>query len=226
MGLIAPGVVHVACGRVAALLEAAPPALEWLSGAERERLSSIGTERRRGQFLAARWQARLLLAQVAGGSAQRWSLGAPADAPPSVDGHPDAQLSVSHSADRVAVAASGAAIGLDLECPQRRRDIEGLVALCCTPAERRMFDGAGAAAREALFHELWTVKESWLKRRREWIAPARLAQLQASVDANGEVRTWRLEQAWIALCAPAESIVHWQGEAPQRLRRWQVADLA
>lgn len=213
--------VHLACGAVGALLAEAPPAPDWLSASEGGRLASITTAKRREQFLAARWQARRLLAQAFGGLPARWLLDAPADAPPTVPARPELFLSVSHSGGWTACAVTTQDVGLDLEAPQRQRDIEGLVALCCTPAERDLF--AGCDDREALFHELWTVKEAWLKRRREWIAPARLQQVQAQRDAAGDVRTWQ-GQGWrLALCAPGA--VRWWTPEPAAAGRWQVRDL-
>jgi 4'-phosphopantetheinyl transferase len=215
--------VHVACARVPALLGSAPTDLQWLSASERDRLARIAADARRQQFVAGRWQARQLLAEVAGGPPQAWALGAPDDLPPNVEGHPEWQLSVSHSGDRVAVALAATPVGIDLEAPRPRRDVEGLIDLCCTEGERALFVACDRAGREDLFHELWTVKESWLKARREWMAPARLRQLDARPADEGEVRTWRGEGHWLALCAPVDAVVRWWSPPPQASRAWQVS---
>lgn len=214
------GVVHLACAEVAALT---PPAGGWLSDSERQRLAAIVGERRRAQFLAARWQARCLLAQVLGGTPQEWPLEAPHDAPPRVPGRDDLFLSVSHSGARTACALASAPVGLDLEQPQRQRDIAGLVALCCTAGEQALFAGRDEAARAALFYELWTVKEAWLKRRGEWIAPRRLQQLDARPAEAGDIRTWAGDD-W-RLAVTAQSVRWWTAE-PGARRCWQLRDLS
>lgn len=210
--------VHLACGEVAALL---PAREDWLSASERERFALLRSEPRKAQFLAVRWLARTLLAQVLGGRAQDWTLEAPHDAPPRVTGRDDLHLSISHSGHRTACALSSAPVGLDLEQPTRARDIAGLVALCCTPGEQALFAGLGDAAREALFYELWTVKEAWLKRRGEWIAPQRLQQLQVLPAVDGEVRCWRAGDWWVSVTAAS---AQWVTEQPRESRGWKVED--
>lgn len=210
--MTAAGLVHLACGELAAA-----PGTDWLSPGEAQRLAGLRSESRRAQFLAARWQARWLLAQVHGGAARDWMLEAPADAPPRVAGRPDLFLSISHSAQRTACALASAPVGLDLEQPRRERDIAGLVELCCTPREQAMF----ATPDAALFHELWTVKEAWLKRRGEWVAPRRLAQIEASPDAQGEVRTWRGDGWHLAVTA---TVVRWWTLEPAVSGRWAVRE--
>jgi 4'-phosphopantetheinyl transferase len=216
--------VHVACGGVGALLQSAPADNAWLGPAERARLARIGTDARRKQFLAARWQARRLLAQVAGGAAETWQLDAPADAPPTVAGHREWRLSVSHSGERVAVALATDIVGIDLEMPRARRDIDGLVALCCTDAEQALFAPLDAAQRAARFHQLWTVKESWLKARGEGMAPSRLRALHTRAVPQGEVRTWHGADGWIALCAPASTPVRWWTPPPPAAQAWDVSE--
>lgn len=210
--------IDLACGALAALLAQAPGG--WLSASEQARLATFTSTKRREQFIAARWQARLLLAQAHGGAARDWRLEAPAAAPPFVEGRPDLFVSISHSGGFTACAVSHAPIGLDLESPQRQRELEGLIELCCTPAERALF---AAADSEALFYELWTVKEAWLKRRGEWLAPKRLAQIEAR-PGEGEARTWAAAGQWrLALCA-APGAVRWWTPEPAGSGCWQVTD--
>jgi 4'-phosphopantetheinyl transferase len=218
-----PCEVHVASGRVSEVLRSAPADLQWLSAGERGRLARITADARRQQFLAGRWQARRLLADASGGHPQSWTLDAPDDLPPNVEGHPQLQLSVGHSGDWVAVALAAAAVGIDIEAPRPRRDLEGLIDLSCTQRERALFVSPDPAQRADLFHELWTVKESWLKARREWMAPARLRALEARPADAGEVRTWRGEGHWLALCAPLDAAVRWWTPQPQASRAWQVS---
>jgi 4'-phosphopantetheinyl transferase len=216
-------VVHLACAEVATLLQQAPPPAQWLTPDEAQRLSGLRTDRRRDAFVGARWQARCLLAQVHGGEPWDWPLQAPRDAPPRVRGHGGLFLSISHSGARTACALATHSIGLDLEQPTRRRDVEGLVALCCTAAERARFEGLADAERDALFYALWTLKEAWLKRRGEWIAPQRLQQLSAMESAEGDLRTWGGE-GWMLAATGSE--FRWWTPQPAPSRSWQMTDLS
>ena len=216
------GVLHLACGDAAALLVQAPAPQRWLSAGESRRLAGLRTPRRRESFLAARWQARWLLAQAFGGDPAGWVLEAPDDAPPRVAQRPDLFLSVSHSGGVVASALAQQPVGVDVEVPRAGRDIAGLVDLCCTPTERVLFERVPPADAAALFHELWTVKEAWLKRRGDWLAPSRLQQLEAAPHGRGEVRVWR-QQAWqLAACIGADAAIRWWTPEPTQARRWAV----
>lgn len=215
------GRVHLACGSVAELLREAPDPATWLTGAERERLATMRTDPRRAQFAAARWQARSLLAGAFGGGPADWPLGAAADAPPGVLGRRDLHLSVSHSGDFTACAVAGEPVGLDIEAPRRRRDIEGLIDLCCTPSEQVLVRHADDPA--AMFYALWTVKEAWLKRKREWIAPRRLQQIEVAIHGE-DARTWRSLGWTLSLCGGGA--VRWWTTAPAAASHWQVTDRA
>ncbi|MCD6078628.1 MAG: hypothetical protein K0R89_2566 [Ramlibacter sp.] len=215
--------VHLACAQVGALARETPAPGRWLTPGEQERLALLATDKRRAQFTAARWQARWLLAQVLDGTPRDWPLEAPHDAPPRVAGRPDIHISISHSGDHAACALSSGPVGIDLEQPRPRRDIAGLVSLCCTPGEQALFDGVPTQQRDDLFHELWTVKEAWLKRRGEWIAPKRLQQLDARLTNDGEIRTW-CGGPW-RLAVTAREVRWWTLE-PGDDRSWHVADHA
>ncbi|RYY84030.1 MAG: 4'-phosphopantetheinyl transferase superfamily protein [Comamonadaceae bacterium] len=216
---------RLACERVDALLPQLPAGTGWLSVQEQARLGSMERTGRRSQFVAARWLLRQLLVQAHGGRPQDWPLDAPADAPPRVQGHAHLHVSLSHSGAWVAAAVAAVPVGIDVEVPRRERDVEGLVALCCTPAEQRSFEGLAAAGRHALFHQLWTAKESWLKRRGEWLAPARLVQLEATPHPQGEVRCWRMQEGWLALCVDAGEL-HCDSPAWQPAGRRRISDLS
>lgn len=219
----AAGPVHLSCEAVPALLLVAPPVSQWMSDAERERLATLQSPARRDQFVASRWQARQLLAQALGGAPQDWLLAAPRDAPPRVLADPTLCMSVSHSQGWSACAVARAPLGVDLEVPQPRRDLAGLAALCCTPAEQSMLADLPPADRADRFYALWTVKEAWLKRRLEGVAPRRLAQLDASLVADGEVRTWSTVHWRAALCTAATPVRWWTREPPTQ-RAWAVTD--
>lgn len=214
------GVVHLACAHLATL---SPSNGDWLSASERQRLAAITTPRRRAQFLGSRWLARWLLWQVHDDVLPAdWQLEAPTDAPPRVPGRSDLVLSISHSGDFTACALAAEPVGVDLEHPQRSRDISGLIALTCTVSEQRLFATLGDAEREALFYELWTVKEAWLKRRGKWIAPQALQRMDAVPSPDGQVQTWRCSAWWLAVTATK---VKWWSAEPERLQAWRVDDM-
>jgi 4'-phosphopantetheinyl transferase len=222
--MTAAPVVHLATAQVATVLREAPQSASWLSADESRRLVAMRSDRRQDEFLAARWQARCLLAQVEGGAPQDWPLEAAPDAPPRVPQRADLFLSVSHSRGWVACALSRQPIGIDLEVRRAGRDIDGLVGLCCGGAEARMFDGLAPPQREALFYELWTVKEAWLKCRGDWLAPARLRQLDARPAARGTTSAW-VGPGWsLAACAAAASQFRWWTPLPSAGRMWALRD--
>jgi 4'-phosphopantetheinyl transferase len=220
--MTAGGAVHVACGEAAALLAAAPPSERWLSTTEARRLAAMQSVSRRASFVGARWHARWLLAQAFGGQPMHWHLDAPHDAPPRVAQRPDLFLSTSHSGGLVATALAAQAVGIDLEVPRPDRDIAGLRELCCTAPEQALFDGLDTDACAAMFHELWTVKEAWLKRRGDWLAPSRLQQIDVAPDAQGRIRTWRGPRWQMALCIDGASEIRWWTPEPGDARRWAV----
>ena len=217
-----PARIHVACSSVAELLREAPRPTDWLAPQEQQRLALLRSDKRRDQFLAARWQARRLLAWALGGSPADWPLTAMPDAPPTIQGRGDLHLSISHGGDRAAAGVALEPIGLDIEAPSRRRDIEGLAQLCCTPSEMALMQAA--ADPEAEFYALWTAKEAWLKRRREWIAPRRLRQLELRPAIKPDVRTWSAAGWTVAVCGKGE--VRWWTDEPASVRHWQVSDAA
>jgi 4'-phosphopantetheinyl transferase len=216
--------VHVACGESAVLLAQAPAPEQWLSGTEQRRLAAMRSARRRESFLGSRWQARWLLARALGGEPAGWSLDAPQDAPPRVAQRPDLFLSVSHSGGLVASALASTALGIDLEVPRPGRDIAGLLDLCCTNSERTLFEGLHADDRIALFHELWTGKEAWLKRSGDWLAPSRLQQIDLAPTESGEIRCWRGPALHLAVCIGGQPQIRWWTAQPARLRAWSARD--
>jgi 4'-phosphopantetheinyl transferase len=215
------GSIHLACSRVDALLREAPEPTKWLSPEELQRLDGMRSSRRRGQFVAARWQARRLLASVFGGSPADWPLDAAPDSPPTLPARSDLHLSISHSADWTACAVSFEAVGLDIEAPRPGRDIAGLAQVCCTPSEVALMQAA--PDREAIFYSLWTAKEAWLKRRREWMAPSRLRQLELR-PGGFDARTWSAPGWALALCGAGK--VRWSSDEPTSRHCWEMRDEA
>lgn len=202
----------------------------WLSPPERERLSGIRSERRRAQFVGGRWLLRMLLAECLGGDPQDWPLDAGQDGPPGLLGTSagaPVHLALSHSADVVACAVAAAPMGIDVEAPRRPRDFASLSALCFDATEQSMLRVLAGPAQETLFHELWTVKEAWLKSRAEAMAPRRLSQIhvrELEGDAAPQAATWRADGWTLAVAAPALGPLRWHAPIPGPQRHWAVHD--
>jgi 4'-phosphopantetheinyl transferase len=176
-----------------------PPSL---SPSEQSRLARITSAKRRAEFLAGRLLLRRLLGATCGGEPLAWSVSSPDDGAPQAA--PGVCLALSHSGGWVAAAVSPAPVGLDLETPGRPRDLSGLAEAVCSPAEQVRLAALAGAAREVAFRELWTLKEAWLKRRGEGIAPQRLAAL-GTRPGGTDAWTWTAPQltlAWTAAEGP------------------------
>lgn len=215
-------VVSLRLARVAGMAMLAEAAGRgWLSDAERARLDAISAPGRRAQFLAGRWTLRHLLAGELGGEALRdWPLSAGADGPPRllVQQHDDLQLAISHSGGWVACAAATVPVGLDIETPRPRRNVDGLVRAVFTEGEQAVMAAAEPSRRTELFYSIWTLKEAWLKRHSEGVSPGRLAQVQAvqASPTEANARVWCCGELTLAVVAPGDAELKWSGEAPGR----------
>lgn len=159
-----------------------PAGLAWLNAGERQRLQGFAHPRRAQVYLAGRWLLREAL--------QAWG------APPScevdaqgrshVPGRPGLWLSLSHSGPYLACAVADAAVGLDLECLQPRRDLLGLAALMSGPAQCQRLAGLQGDAQLQCFYRDWTLKEAWLKRQGLGLDLARMRALQTWTPQPGE----------------------------------------
>lgn len=200
-----------------------------MSAPERERLSAIRAEHRRAQFVGGRWLLRTLLAESLGGDPRDWHLDAGQDGPPRllVPHAADVHLGLSHSADVVACAVAAAPLGIDVEAPRRPRDLPGLAALCFDATEQSMLAALDGSAHEALFHELWTVKEAWLKSRAEALAPRRLTHVHVRELQDGgcaQAATWCAAGWTLAVAAPALGPLRWHAPQPGPQHHWTVHD--
>ena len=73
-------------------------------------------------------------------------------------------FSLSHTRGMVACAvASGAKIGVDVECVDREVDAGGIAARFFAPAENAQLAALESAARRDRFFDLWTLKEALVK---------------------------------------------------------------
>lgn len=224
--------VHVAWRGVEALAAGMPAPAGWLSASEQGRLARLVSPRRRAQFLAARWLARLLLSRAHGGDPLGWRLSAPEQGPPSLEnGEAGSALhvAISHSGSFAACAVGPQPLGLDIEAPGRERDTEGLAALCCGAGELALLRQAPPEGRVALFYAFWCAKEAWIKRHRQAVAPARLRQIELSLvrePASAQVASWSGAGCTLALCAPSPAAADWWDAPPPLCRAWQLRDPA
>jgi 4'-phosphopantetheinyl transferase len=168
---VSAGTARVAIERVDDVLARGPaePA-RWLSTSEQARIAQLRMAARRAHYLAGHWLARELLARHLGGDAGRWHLLERRSQPPAVQGHEAMHVSISHSADWIAVAVADGPVGIDLEARGRVLDaaVESLL---------RNDGEPGGLDADALL-ERWVAKEAWLKRNHGSALPARLGNLQ------------------------------------------------
>jgi phosphopantetheinyl transferase len=72
-------------------------------------------------------------------------------------------LSLTHGGDVIAVAAAAEPVGIDVEPYGGGGDLDGVGRRVLTAAERAAVGAAGRTAGGAAFHDLWTLKEAFLK---------------------------------------------------------------
>jgi 4'-phosphopantetheinyl transferase len=135
---------------------------------ERRRVTASyghGRTRRLAGFVLLRCSVAFLL----GGAPREVSLRRHCPHCPAPHGRPEVvgspvQVSVSHAAERVAVAVSTRdAVGVDVEAPKPRALSPALLRRALTAAERQHVLGLPAAGRTAEFLRAWTAKEAILK---------------------------------------------------------------
>ena len=74
-------------------------------------------------------------------------------------------------------------VGIDAECADRRMEVESLAREVCSAHEQAQLRAAPPEARKALFMDLWTLKEAYLKALGVGIACGPLHQI--SFDLSG-----------------------------------------
>ncbi len=171
---------------------------------ERERLASLGSERRRQTFLAGRWLLRELLADVQGGSPAAQSVEIDAEGRSSAAvGH----VNVSHSGDWcVAAWAEAAPIGVDLEALRPRADLMAIAERVASERECAQLAAASGTQQLQAFYRLWTLKEAALKSQGQGLDFARMRGLEfEAVDLGGDAASAHLPRAGLqlALCSLA-----------------------
>ncbi|MDQ0143102.1 4'-phosphopantetheinyl transferase family protein [Cupriavidus necator] len=192
-------------GSVSALAAQAPDAQSWMSAGERARLAGMPATRRRAQFIAGRWLARMLLARAFGGSWQDWSLSDGEETPPRACGPVPASLSISHSNELVACGVGRDVLGLDLEPVRPRKGLDALYDAITTAAERAAL-AAHVAPADAVhrFAHAWTLKEAGIKRHGGALFATMLGHaltIAPSCAQHADACTWLHDGHVLALCA-------------------------
>jgi 4'-phosphopantetheinyl transferase len=134
-------------------------ALPLLDETEVSRLSAIGREGRRREFLAGRLLAKSLVSALLGIPADRVAIAIDPRGKPRIEGGPS--LGIAHSGGLVLCVVSDGGLGVDIERLGRRRCVENLAACAFSSAERDALSGEGTEKR---FYALWTLKEAHVKR--------------------------------------------------------------
>jgi 4'-phosphopantetheinyl transferase len=138
-----------------------------LSESERARADRYRSPDRRRQFQSSRRVLRRLLSSYLNCAPAEVPLAsAPSGRPMILVGDTEPfQISVSHVADvtAIAVAAPGAAIGIDVESEIDESALPALINVAASSSERDWIESAPAATRCARLTLLWTIKEAVLK---------------------------------------------------------------
>lgn len=197
----------------------------WLTPSEQARLQSLGTEARRGTFLAGRWLARRAV--------QRW-LGS--DEPPALEvagsgacrvaGRGDVFVSISHSVGTVACAAAGVPVGIDVESLARPRDHLALAETVHSPAQRAELAALPAEARTQVFLQAWTLKEAWLKAREQGLDFALMRALDFGDDPEGDVAVTTIGALVLAVACNPKLPVRIEGPTNAVWRRCRARKAA
>jgi 4'-phosphopantetheinyl transferase len=151
-----------------------------------------------------------------------------------MEGLPDVQFSVSHSADLAAFAlAVDVPVGVDVERLRDVEDMERIATRTFSARECGALRGLPREQRAAGFFNCWTRKEAYIKALGEGLsypldrfsvslAPGVPARLEAVEDAPGHVEAWTME----ALPVPAAfagALVVGRSGAQVRCERWRGA---
>lgn len=132
--------------------------LACLSESETQRAGQFKAQRRRQQFLCGRALLRALLERYTGDRGASHEVITDDNGKPICVGGP--AVSIAHSGDTVICAAtSQGEIGVDIEVPGRRRDIQGIADNYFAEDEAARL----ATLPDEHFYMLWVLKEAWLK---------------------------------------------------------------
>jgi len=224
-GRLESGSMSASCATVIALhardalVERVPRAQGWLHDEEARRLEGIANAALVRRFLGGHWLAREALARLTGTPPERWRLRSAESGMPlafDVSGEHVAHVSISHSGELVACAASFAPVGIDIESPRRERDLVALAQRMFPASEAMSLATLDAAAQRTAFYRRWTLDEAHAKRDGEGLASER-QQRQFWHDAQHAealARSWRGPDWFLALCVAT----------PEQLRGVELPD--
>lgn len=186
------------------LLEDLPDGDAWLSLQERERLMRITHPQRCAQYRAGHGYARELLARFGGGERSQWALARdPRGAPLALlDGKASSlHVSLSHSGGFIACAVALQALGVDIECPVRDRDVLALAESLYPGEFVRELAQCDGATRTSRFFRRWTLDEAHGKADGRGLQMHALkAQAWQSVALGaGDGWTWDMPMGWLAV---------------------------
>lgn len=137
----------------------------WLNPAERERAARFATATLRQRFTVGRAMLRRLLAEHTGEAPERLAIEDDTNGKPQLVGRPLA-FNLSHAGNHALLAIGPARLdlGIDIEDLAAVGDVDALVTVCLSPAERQGFARfTDAATRRDSFLRLWVRKEACLK---------------------------------------------------------------
>ena len=147
---------------------APPPAThaalaEWLSAAERERMSRFGTEALRFRYAAGRGTLRWLLAAALGVAPAGVRIERGRRGRPRLADHATLDFNVTHTGDRALIGiGDGMRLGVDVERRDRALNTDGVARKFMGVSERAALPADADAARRDLLR-LWTCKEAMSK---------------------------------------------------------------
>ena len=147
------------------LKELSATELRKLSRLELARAGEFSSSRRQQEYLCGRAMLRTVLQQFTGEPASSHEITTNGEGKPDCVGGP--AISIAHSGDVVVCAAADQGqIGVDVEIPDRRRDIVGIANEYFAADEIEWLSSQPADR----FYMLWVLKEAWLKAKGTGIA--------------------------------------------------------
>nr|WP_237457532.1 4'-phosphopantetheinyl transferase superfamily protein [Pseudomaricurvus sp. HS19] len=171
-------------------MQAAADAGHWaglLGASEQLRLARY-QGRRRQQFLLGRALLRTAFSQVVdnGRSPETWQITEQEDLPPAIADSGDWYFSLSHSRDLIAVVLSDSGpCGVDIEFCKPRQDFAALAEGWFHAQEITELQTRVAHDQLQMFYRLWTLKEAWLKTRRQSLFSGGMAAVTFEQSAMG-----------------------------------------
>jgi phosphopantetheinyl transferase len=227
-GFVLKRAVEIRLASVSALLaDAGSNAQGWLAECERARLDGIGSRRRRAQFIAGHWLARIVAAKATDSDPSDWSLTTATNGAPRLvrrgigEGH-GLDVSLTHSGDVVVAAVAPFALGIDVEASGRTRDWLALADLVFAPVECAQLQRVASREREALFLRCWTLREALGKRDGNGLRSATGESTPArEYDASeADAITWQSQNCYLAVVGESGMTINAEGIADTALKRF------